>query len=367
MDNTLTSLEAYRRDVPQLERKREQLCTELRHAWHDENYTRVISLVGDLAYLVGRFTNNEEGEHVLLLGIQASRHLHDQQHLAQFLSRLAGLLCTHDKFDQALQVWQESEEVARGFGYPVSLWEPLYQVAHIADLLGAYGLYQRFAEQLLHAEHVDDPRNVPLALFIRGFYARNRGEKDSAYNDYTTCLRLLAEQHLCSGASPYTDFFLLEVQTELARTQNAYVHARSYGDAAIALARAFCDPYTVTALLIDQACFAYQQGILHDTYLFVQQLLDTTEPIPPSYHSRYGHYMLGLLASRSQEFRVILSTREQHVLQLVAEGLSNQEIAAALVITVGTVKKHIEHIYIKLDARSRTHAVAKARALNMLA
>lgn len=76
--------------------------------------------------------------------------------------------------------------------------------------------------------------------------------------------------------------------------------------------------------------------------------------------------MLGLLASRSQEFRVSLSTRELQILQHVAAGCSNQEIAHALVITVGTVKKHIEHIYIKLDARSRTHAVAKARALNML-
>ena len=367
MDNTLASLENYYADVPQLERKREQLCAALRHAWHGENYKHVVSLVADLAYLVGRFTNAEEGEHVLLLGIQASRYLHDQRHLAQFLSRLAGLLCTRDRFEQALQVWQESEEVARGLGYPISLWEPLYQVAHIADLLGAYGLSQHFADQLVHAKQVDDPRNVPLALFIRGFHARNRGERDDAYNDYNACLRLLAEQHLCSTTSPYTHFFLLEVQTELARTQDAYVYATGYAEAAIALARTFCDPYTVTALLTDQACFAYQQGMFHDAYLFVQQLLDMAEPSTPAYHSRCGHYMLALLASRSQEFRVVLSTREQRVLQLVAEGLSNQEIAVALVITVGTVKKHIEHIYLKLDARSRTHAVAKARALNILA
>ena len=367
MDNMLTSREAYHMDMPQLQQKREQLCTELRQAWHAENYQQVVSLVADLAYLVGRFPCLEDGEHVLLLGIQASRYLRDQQHLAQFLSRLAGLLCTQDKFEQALRIWQESEEVARGLGYPISLWEPLYQVAHIADLLGAYGLSERFAEQVLHAKHVDDPRYIPLALFIRGFHARVRGEKESAYNDYMTCLRLLAEQHVCSHTVPYTDFFVLEVRTELARTHDTYLHARSYGDAAISLARAFCDPYTVTALLIDQACFAYQQGMLHDTYLFVQQLLDMTEPMPPSYHSGCGRYMLGLLASRSQEFRVVLSTREHHVLQLVAEGMSNQEIATELVITVGTVKKHIEHIYLKLDARSRTHAVAKARALNILA
>ena len=380
-----TSLEHYHRDVPQLERERERLCIALRQAWQGADYTRVVSLVADLAYIVGRFTNVEEGEHVLLLGIQASRLLHDQQHLAQFLSRLAGFLCTRDRFEQALQVWQESRGVAQELGYPVYLWEPLCQVAQVADLLGAYGLVQDFCEQLLTAKQVDSPTSVVLALFIRGFYARMRGERENAYTDFSACLRLLAQQEwvlendpsigrdngrsgpVYSRGIPLLDFFSLEVQTELARTQCEYARAKGYGEAAIALARTFCDPYTVTALLFDQAHFAYQQSMFADAYLSLQQLLEASEPATPSFHLRGGKYMLGLLANRSQEFRVSLSTRELQILQHVAEGRSNQEIAHELVITVGTVKKHIEHIYIKLDARSRTHAVAKARALNMLA
>jgi DNA-binding NarL/FixJ family response regulator len=61
-----------------------------------------------------------------------------------------------------------------------------------------------------------------------------------------------------------------------------------------------------------------------------------------------------------------LSKRELDVLQLVASGLSNREIAARLVITVGTVKKHIEHIYSKFDAHSRIQVVAMARASGLL-
>lgn len=61
-----------------------------------------------------------------------------------------------------------------------------------------------------------------------------------------------------------------------------------------------------------------------------------------------------------------LSEREMEVLRLVAEGNSNQEIANRLYIGVSTVKKHINHIYDKLDAKNRTQAVAAARERHIL-
>ncbi len=63
---------------------------------------------------------------------------------------------------------------------------------------------------------------------------------------------------------------------------------------------------------------------------------------------------------------ISLSERELEVLQLVAKGSSNQEIADQLVIGVSTVKKHINHIYDKLDAKNRTQAVAIARERQLL-
>lgn len=61
-----------------------------------------------------------------------------------------------------------------------------------------------------------------------------------------------------------------------------------------------------------------------------------------------------------------LSERELEVLQLIAAGLSNQEIADRLVIAPGTVKRHINNIYGKLQVASRTQAVAVARDLRLL-
>ncbi len=61
-----------------------------------------------------------------------------------------------------------------------------------------------------------------------------------------------------------------------------------------------------------------------------------------------------------------LSERELEVLRLMARGASNQMIAQQLVITVGTVKSHINHILGKLEAHNRTEAVARARELGLL-
>jgi LuxR family maltose regulon positive regulatory protein len=61
-----------------------------------------------------------------------------------------------------------------------------------------------------------------------------------------------------------------------------------------------------------------------------------------------------------------LTNRELEVLQMLAEGQSNQAIAAQLVITLDTVKKHVSHLLGKLGAANRTEAVARARELGLI-
>ncbi|GIE34060.1 DNA-binding response regulator [Actinoplanes italicus] len=61
-----------------------------------------------------------------------------------------------------------------------------------------------------------------------------------------------------------------------------------------------------------------------------------------------------------------LSEREHEVLDLLARGRSNREIAAALFLAEGTVKNHVTNVLVKLGVRDRTQAALRARALGLL-
>jgi LuxR family maltose regulon positive regulatory protein len=61
-----------------------------------------------------------------------------------------------------------------------------------------------------------------------------------------------------------------------------------------------------------------------------------------------------------------LTPREMEVLQLIAAGASNPEIARALFIAVDTVKRHCTHIYRKLDVSNRTQAAMRAGELSLI-
>ena len=86
-------------------------------------------------------------------------------------------------------------------------------------------------------------------------------------------------------------------------------------------------------------------------------------------------YLARLLASVAQEAMVPaadrrlpepLSERELEVLALISAGKSNKEIARELFLSMSTIKTHINRLYRKLGARSRTEALSRASMLDLL-
>jgi LuxR family maltose regulon positive regulatory protein len=90
--------------------------------------------------------------------------------------------------------------------------------------------------------------------------------------------------------------------------------------------------------------------------IYAQKILDVFSISDQA--STPGPQLVGLINT--------LTGRELEVLQLIAQGKTNQEIARQLIVSAGTVKAHTASIYRKLDVANRTEAAARARQLGML-
>ncbi len=111
---------------------------------------------------------------------------------------------------------------------------------------------------------------------------------------------------------------------------------------------------------------------------YIRLFVDEGEPMVALLHHAYAHrivpdYVVTLLsalgeeakASPSRAFPLVepLTERELAVFRLLVRGLSNAEIAQELIITVGTVKRHVHSIYGKLGVQNRAQAIARAQVL----
>ena len=96
--------------------------------------------------------------------------------------------------------------------------------------------------------------------------------------------------------------------------------------------------------------------------------LDTADRVSVSYLAKLlaAHAQEAATPTADERLPESLSERETEVLALIAAGNSNEEIAGKLFVSVSTVKTHINNLYRKLGARSRTQAVAHAREISLL-
>ncbi|WP_277014728.1 response regulator transcription factor [Flavobacterium lindanitolerans] len=72
------------------------------------------------------------------------------------------------------------------------------------------------------------------------------------------------------------------------------------------------------------------------------------------------------IQDRNQLEKLNLSKREMEVLELIAQGCSNQEIASQLFVSLPTIKSHSSKLFEKLDVNRRTQAVEKAKRLKLI-
>jgi DNA-binding CsgD family transcriptional regulator len=97
-----------------------------------------------------------------------------------------------------------------------------------------------------------------------------------------------------------------------------------------------------------------------------KRLLDRAAALPASHAAATRVLRASSRSSTQKSDPVILSDRQTAVLDRVALGDSNKAIAAALGVSVSTVKTHLRALFTKLGATSRTHAIAEARRQGLI-
>lgn len=80
----------------------------------------------------------------------------------------------------------------------------------------------------------------------------------------------------------------------------------------------------------------------------------------------YIHQAAGFIVNQGEVNRLKLSRRELEVLQLMAEGLSNQEISARLFVSLNTIKTHTSNLFEKMEVKRRTQAVEMGKRLGII-
>jgi LuxR family maltose regulon positive regulatory protein len=135
------------------------------------------------------------------------------------------------------------------------------------------------------------------------------------------------------------------------------------------------DAFTLLAKCIDLAAAEGFSRTFLDEGEPARELLAAYQRIPTVTHGEYLSYILDSFHKPKaasdrevlqQDLISPLTPRELDVMRYLAQGGSNQDIAKELFITINSVKKHTGNIYRKLDAKSRTQAIARGRELGLI-
>ncbi|MCY1283660.1 HTH-type transcriptional regulator MalT [compost metagenome] len=281
-------------------------------------------------------------------------------------------------YRQGMQEAERCEDACRLFGY-LGLAELASDGAQVVQLL-------REAERLLHWQHVSEARYFGVLQFANGLLHLHGGDLASARERFETLLDSYRQHHLLAPSGLY-DLLprarlglalcdLREGRLEAAQAALRGLREESLQQGLLPLA-CECRFGLVEALLAagrHGQAEAELHRALHDAQRM--QLFSSVR----NFYRRQPELVLRH-ASAAQRERLqdqplaleaghragsLLSSRELAVLTLIAQGLSNQEIAERLFISLHTVKTHARRINGKLKVARRTQAVAQAKALGLL-
>ena len=162
------------------------------------------------------------------------------------------------------------------------------------------------------------------------------------------------------------DVVLMDVQMPVMNgidaTRQIAALGRSESSRVIILTTFEVDEYVYEALRAGASGFLLKRAPAVDLVSGIRIVAAGEALLAPSVTRRLIDHFASGPSPRSEDLSLLktLTEREREVFELIAQGLSNSEIADGLFLTEGTVKTHVKHIFEKLDVRDRTQAVILA-------
>jgi LuxR family maltose regulon positive regulatory protein len=304
-----------------------------------------------------------EAEDHLLQGLDMSRLGGHHDYLRNGGIVLARLRLAQGDPTGALAAIEEAEQVTPRAEMPLPRAELAAHKARVWIAQRSLTAAARWAEDAAQRPGEDRGYTRQIEAITRARVLVAQGMLAQALDQLTVCHQVAEE----SGARRWA----MEIGIIRALVQQAQGNrAEAMADLGHALAQAEAEGYVqvfvdegrpMAALLIEflrareRESSADQWGVSRE---YVRQLLDALDRWAAAPER----------AARPSPSPLVepLTVRETEVLQLMAAGLSNRQIADELIVALGTVKAHLHHIYGKLGVRSRTEAAARARELSLL-
>jgi non-specific serine/threonine protein kinase len=214
-------------------------------------------------------------------------------------------------------------------------------------------------EGLALRRELGDPRAVSMSLLSLGEVELNRGDLDRGAALLEEGARIAREL----GDRLGTSYFVWEMGKLSALRESPVRAARLWG-----AAEALREQLGISLSQYDLAASGYERDLAAVRSALDESTLDAAwaegHAMPPEQAIEYALEQPTTHGATSAPAG--LTRRELEVLRLVAGGMSNQEIAAELVLSEHTVHRHVANVLAKLDVSSRTAAVAQAARLDLL-
>ncbi len=317
-----------------------------------------------LAYLNLHLGNLDEVEPLIAEALDIQGEI---GHLATYpiiLATKANLAFLRGDFDTAYEYIQSGLAFAGEHNYARTRALPQALLGLIMSMRGEYRAARNLYEQSAPAHPIFDLLNqLGVAIAACGL-----GENDQAIRDLCKALKNVLEYHF-----PTLQRMCIAVAGMLAARAGQPEQAAELQGLAYAAPQELTGWMDHWSLLdevqrqiiadIGDTAFkaAWERGNAFDVETVARELIERL----PSLWSKERGSPLASLAAANQALTEPLTARELEILRLIAEGMTNAQIAHKLFISVATVKVHAGNIYGKLGVKNRTQAVTRARRLNL--